>query len=157
MPLRVQQPEPPSDDEQALIDCSPSVVLDRFDLGDYRLKPHHYERLLSVADEIPILTGFDLVLNIRGHTDKSGSERLNLGLSLSRAFEVFAYLQFFFGGTIPVETQVEGLGETSPIPGADAARNRRVELRFCRRPPRPSPPTILTAQGRQRARPTVRR
>ncbi|MCI0422718.1 MAG: OmpA family protein, partial [Acidobacteria bacterium] len=149
MPRLVQQPAPPNGDGQQLVNCSVPVVLDRFELGDYRLRPHHYERLLDVADALTALAGSDVVLSIQGHTDSSGSERLNVGLSLSRAFEVFAFLQFFFGGTIPVETQIEGLGETSPIPGADAARNRRVEFRLCQRPA--APPPIITAARRGRA------
>lgn len=148
-PRLAQQPAPADGAGQELVNCSGPIRLDRFELGNYELRPHHYERLLDVADSLATLADTGFVLNIQGHTDNSGSERLNVGLSLSRAFEVQAYLQFFFGGSLPIDAQIEGLGEAQPIAGANTAANRRVELRLCQRP---APPPILTAGPGRRGR-----
>lgn len=151
-PRLVQQPRAPEEPETDVVNCSNPIIFDRFELGDYRLRPRHYEQLLNVADAVAPLAGTDAVLSIEGHTDTSGDERMNVGLSLSRAFEVMQFLQSVFSGEIPIDLRINGLGETRPIPGADAARNRRVEIRLCSQPPPPPPTTLTQRNGRRQSR-----
>ena len=151
-PQIAQQSQAPDEPETDLVNCSNPVIFDRFELSDYRLRPHHYELLLRVAETIAPLAGTDAALTIDGHTDTSGDERMNVGLSLRRAFEVRQYLQDVLGGVVPIEIRIRGFGETQPIPGAAATRNRRVEIRLCSQPA--PPPPIIQAQrnGRSRSR-----
>ena len=44
-PQLVRQPQAPDQSESDLVNCSKPVIFDRFELGDYRLRPHHYEQL----------------------------------------------------------------------------------------------------------------
>ncbi|WP_048710702.1 OmpA family protein [Microvirga massiliensis] len=68
--------------------------------------------------------------SIDGHTDATGSETYNMGLSLRRAESVVRYLQ-----THGIESRrlaAKGFGESKPLPGRDPfeAANRRVEARL---------------------------
>lgn len=69
-------------------------------------------------------------LNVTGHTDRAGSERYNMALSLRRANAV---KQVLIGEGIPADAIVViGRGESEPlVPTADGVReaqNRRVEI-----------------------------
>jgi hypothetical protein len=127
-----RQPVRPGRARPGLI-CGPVIeTLDKFQVGDYRLRPHHYEKLIRIA---PRLIG--RVVQITGHTDSQGAEVMNAGLSLNRAAEVQRFLAAVGIG----RTIIRGAGETRPIASNATSdgrrRNRRVELRLCRRPPRP--------------------
>jgi len=70
-------------------------------------------------------------VSVEGHTDATGSEDYNLGLSQRRAASVAAYLQ---GQGIDGERlETAGFGEEKPVAANDTrdgrAQNRRVELR----------------------------
>ena len=68
--------------------CNPVVVLDRFERGDYRLRPHHYPLLDQFMRALnwlgAQLHSGALVVRISGHTDSSGAPEIHPGLSFSR-------------------------------------------------------------------------
>jgi outer membrane protein OmpA-like peptidoglycan-associated protein len=116
---------------------SPWVILDDFVVGDYRIRPSHYEKLLNIRDSVKQLLnlGLPISVSIEGFTDSSGKERMNTGLSASRAMEVQTFLVRL---GVPVHNVV-GRGESSPpAPNTSEAgrrKNRRVELRLCQKLP----------------------
>jgi len=126
------------------VTCRLLETLDGFDVGDYRLKPGHYERLMTVARLMPGFTRMRLFLRIEGHTDRSGPDRMNEGLSLNRASEVQSFLTRSCG---PARIEVIGVGEVRPRASNDTTegrrQNRRVEIRLCQLPPPPPPPPIM--------------
>ncbi len=73
-----------------------------------------------------------LLVEVAGHTDSAGNDRLNLGLSERRAYTVRDYL--ISRGVDPASLTARGYGESEPV--ADnvtpegKAENRRVELRI---------------------------
>ena len=132
--------EPPP----AAVTCRLLETMDGFDIGDYRLKPAHYERLMTIARLMAGFTRMRLFLRIEGHTDRSGPDRMNEGLSLNRASEVQSFLTRI-GGQARIE--VVGVGEARPKASNDTAegrrQNRRVEIRLCQLPPPPAPPPMF--------------
>ena len=132
--------EPPP----AAINCRLLETFDGFDVGDYRLKPAHYERLMTIARTMRGFARMGLFLRIEGHTDRSGPDAMNEGLSLNRASEVQSFLTRLGG---PARIEVIGVGEVRPRATNDTAegrrRNRRVEIQLCQVPPPPPPPPIM--------------
>ena len=87
-----------------------------------------YRVLDSVA---LVIKEFDQTnVSIVGHTDSTGSDQYNQGLSERRAQSVSAYLQG--RGVSPARLYNRGMGESQPIASNDTtsgrARNRRVEI-----------------------------
>ncbi len=72
-----------------------------------------------------------LEIEIRGHTDNSGTATFNQVLSENRAKAVYDYL--VLKGMPPIRLSYVGLGATEPIApndtGANKAKNRRVEIK----------------------------
>lgn len=70
-------------------------------------------------------------LLIRGHTDSSGGDALNMKLSEERAQAVVSFLQKI-GNIDPKRIEAKGYGETQPVASNDnaegRARNRRIEV-----------------------------
>ena len=126
------------------VTCRLLETIDGFDVGDYRLKPAHYERLMTIARSMPGFTRMRLFLRIEGHTDRSGADRMNEGLSLNRASEVQSFLTRLGG---PTRIEVIGVGEIRPRASNDTTegrrQNRRVEIRLCQLPPPPLPAPIM--------------
>lgn len=136
----------PKDDLQVL-QCEPDAeIIDGFVVGDYRLLPKHYEKLMKLLDKARASKGAGLTvsLGLTGHTDNSGKERMNSGLSLSRAHEVQT---FFIRQGVPVH-DVSGEGELNPRKPNDSpthmAMNRRVEILMCVTA-KPARPAVRTA------------
>lgn len=69
-------------------------------------------------------------IEIIGHTDASGSDKLNARLSVGRAENVYRHLIQY--GTDPGRIKIAGLGETKlqNTGNPEAAENRRVEIRI---------------------------
>jgi outer membrane protein OmpA-like peptidoglycan-associated protein len=118
-----------------------AIILDDFQVGDYRLRPSHYEKLMAIR-EIAIFArnaGRPISVALEGFTDSSGKEVMNKGLSVSRAAEVQNFLV-----KVGVDVhRAEGRGEPNPKAdnGTEVGRrkNRRVELRLCVLQPPPPP------------------
>jgi outer membrane protein OmpA-like peptidoglycan-associated protein len=116
------------------------VILDTFDVGDYRLKPRHYDLLLELAAQVvnKASSAGGLLLLIDGHADDAGQPFMNIGLSFNRALEVKNFLAEVIAynskNLVSVPLRIKGSGERSPIRGAPKSKNRRVEVRLCRLP-----------------------
>jgi outer membrane protein OmpA-like peptidoglycan-associated protein len=99
-----------------------------FALDSADLNPAFFEVLASVAR---VLAEFDkTVVEIAGHTDSTGTEQYNLGLSERRASSVVQYL--VSQGIDGLRLIRLGLGEAYPVAGNASAEgrqhNRRVEI-----------------------------
>src|SRR6266516_3308365 len=89
-----------------------SVILDDFQVGDYRLRPSHYEKLMAIRDLANVMknAGRPLSVSLTGFTDSSGKELMNRGLALNRAAEVQSFLV-----RVGVSVHgVGGMGESNP-------------------------------------------
>jgi len=101
-----------------------------FDVDRYDIQPQFRPTLDQVAQT---LTAYpQTMIDIYGHTDSTGSDAHNQGLSENRARSVATYLDSH--GVQPVRIATRGFGETQPVadnatdPGR--AANRRVEIRI---------------------------
>jgi outer membrane protein OmpA-like peptidoglycan-associated protein len=113
------------DTPRGLVVSMPDVL---FDINKYALKPAARESLARIAGII--LAYPDLRLEIEGHTDNTGSEDYNQGLSDKRAGTV---RDFLVDKGVDINTVIaRGLGESDPVAPNDTAAgrklNRRVEL-----------------------------
>ena len=99
-----------------------------FELGKAVLLPISKDILLEDAHEL--VTHGELRIEVAGHTDSTGSRRLNRGLSLSRARAVMLFLTRH--GVSSNRMVVRGYAWSRPIASnrtaAGRAQNRRVEL-----------------------------
>lgn len=116
--------------------CQTAVVLDGFRIGEYTLRPHHYDKMMGLTLPAPG------IMVIRGFTDNQGDHNSNIGLSGSRAFEVRQWLFFFTGGKpLAKDVRIQGLGQSNPVASnateAGRSRNRRVEILLCQTQPPP--------------------
>jgi outer membrane protein OmpA-like peptidoglycan-associated protein len=117
----------------------PAVFLDGFEVGDYRLRPPHYEPLLRVVLLGHAASGQPntaVVIVAEGHADDTGLNLMNFGLSFSRALEVSTNLEGWFrrlGDSVVVSPLP--IGENPPlVPNTTPAgrrRNRSVVLTLC--------------------------
>jgi outer membrane protein OmpA-like peptidoglycan-associated protein len=113
------------DSDRGLVVSMPDVL---FDSGQYTLKPAARERLARVAG---IVTAYpELMFEIEGHTDSTGSDDFNQLLSEKRAATVRDYL--VDAGVSINNVVARGFGKTRPIAGNTTAEgrklNRRVEM-----------------------------
>ncbi len=99
-----------------------------FDVDSSQLKPDALNTYAKIAN---VLKTYDsTVIHIVGHTDSTGSDQYNQGLSERRAASVASYM----GGQGLPGTRVrqEGRGESQPISSNDSVegrkRNRRVDI-----------------------------
>jgi OOP family OmpA-OmpF porin len=98
-----------------------------FDLGKSTLRQKSYATLNKVA---ALLIEKNFSLKLAGHTDNTGSMKLNLGLSKDRAESVKAYL--VSQGANASRIEATGYGPNQPIAtnktAAGRQQNRRVEF-----------------------------
>jgi outer membrane protein OmpA-like peptidoglycan-associated protein/Tol biopolymer transport system component len=99
-----------------------------FDTGKSELRPEsspELDRLVTTLNETP-----KMVIEVRGHTDNTGSNEINTKLSQDRADAVREY--FISKGIEPDRVASKGFGESKPVApnDTDAGRqqNRRVEF-----------------------------
>ncbi len=106
-----------------------NLDVDEFDFDSAKLKPEMESALDDVAARIAASKGAES-LNIVGHTDSTGPEDYNQGLSERRAQAVADYLAG--QGVDPARMTTSGMGESSPIADNGTregrAQNRRVEI-----------------------------
>jgi OOP family OmpA-OmpF porin len=106
-----------------------NTTTDHFDFDSAQLKPAMESELDAVAGKIRASRGNEM-LEVVGHTDSTGPEGYNQGLSERRAQAAADYLAG--RGVSASRITVKGMGESSPI--ADnatregRAMNRRVEI-----------------------------
>ncbi len=102
----------------------------RFDHNMANIKEQYYAVLDEVAQVLMEKTPEAIVV-LAGHTDNTGTERYNDGLSVRRADAVASYLTAECG-IPPNRLIVKGYGESAPIAANDTvegrAMNRRVEI-----------------------------
>ncbi|GAB4036254.1 OmpA family protein [Spirosoma jeollabukense] len=99
-----------------------------FDTGKSELRPEsapELDRLVITLNEFPKMT-----IEMRGHTDNTGSNEINNKLSQDRADAVREY--FISKGIEPDRIASKGFGETKPVATNDSEegrqKNRRVEF-----------------------------
>jgi outer membrane protein OmpA-like peptidoglycan-associated protein len=99
-----------------------------FDSDEADIKPQFYDTLNSVA--LVFQEYNKTLIDVVGHTDSSGEDDYNYGLSRRRAGSVAQY--FVSQQLNPERFQVEGRGEAQPIASNDTevgkSQNRRVEI-----------------------------
>jgi outer membrane protein OmpA-like peptidoglycan-associated protein len=99
-----------------------------FDYNSSALRPESRDTLRGLAQNFSRYP--DNVVEVEGHTDSSGSDDYNLGLSEKRATSVRSYL--IEQGVPSSQISARGYGETQPKTSNDTADgrqlNRRVEI-----------------------------
>jgi outer membrane protein OmpA-like peptidoglycan-associated protein len=101
-----------------------------FETNQAAIRPSFYEVLNSVS---MVLKEYDkTIIEVLGHTDATGSDAYNQGLSEQRAASVRSYLAA--QGIDARRVLSQGFGERHPVASNDSAEgrqsNRRVELRL---------------------------
>jgi outer membrane protein OmpA-like peptidoglycan-associated protein len=101
-----------------------------FPINSYQIQPQFFPTLDQVAQTLAQFP--QTMIDIYGHTDPSGGDRINIPLSQNRAQAVANYLAQ--RGVQPVRMATQGFGSSRPIADnsteAGRAQNRRVELRI---------------------------
>ena len=112
------------------------IVDVKFDNDKAIIKPEYFQNLDNTAKEIKAHP--ELVIEIQGHTSKTGEFKHNMKLSDRRALAVKNYL---VDGTHSRNLTVRGYGWTQPIDTNDTeagrANNRRVQLEVNGKPQQP--------------------
>ncbi len=104
-----------------------NLVVEEFDFDSAVLKPEMKSALEDFANKVKASPGHETVTVI-GHTDSTGPEAYNMGLSERRAKAAAAYLESLGIDSITVK----GMGESQPIADNGTregrAQNRRIEI-----------------------------
>jgi len=99
-----------------------------FDTGQYSLKPGAREKLAKISGIV--LAHPTLRLEVEGHTDSVGTDKLNMLLSENRATSVRDFL--IQEGIASTSITFRGFGKSQPVAtndtGTGRQQNRRVEL-----------------------------
>lgn len=111
-----------------VIGTLPTDIL--FDFDKSEIKVEQQGILDNIVDELLAVTP-NAVISLAGHTDNSGSDEYNLGLSQRRANAVADYIRAKYADEMVIAS-VLGLGESKPVATNDTpegrAKNRRVEI-----------------------------
>jgi hypothetical protein len=115
-------------------------VIDGFAFDKSDLGPPQHTKIIAVARHI--MANAIRAVRLLGHTDPVGTPTYNIGLGQRRADAVKRALLATLdrmrpGSAASVSVTTDSAGETQPLPGQPAARNRRVDVFI---PGRPSPP-----------------
>jgi outer membrane protein OmpA-like peptidoglycan-associated protein len=117
-----------TDNGQAILVNLPDGVT--FDVGSATLKPQFRATLDQIAQSLQ--TYPDSLIDVYGHTDSTGSDLYNQGLSERRAKTVADYLAM--RGVSATRVRSQGYGETMPVATNDTPEgrtlNRRVEIKI---------------------------
>ncbi len=104
-----------------------------FNFNSYIIQPESYPLLRELGNALESENLSRRNIAINGHTDSDGTERYNLGLSLSRALAVKQYLTANFN-IMPDNFRALGYGEAMPLisntTAANKQINRRVEIQL---------------------------
>lgn len=116
-------------DYDKIKEIAPAVQI-YFDLGKSEVKKDGLAKLDKLVKELKSKGKFNLI--VTGHTDKSGSDEINLKLSKARAGEVFDYLMEAGVDEEVMDIGFYGSAKPREIEGASAEekkmQNRRVEI-----------------------------
>ena len=100
-----------------------------FPINSYQIQPQFYGTLNQVAQTLAEYPS--TLIDVYGHTDPTGGDRINIPLSQNRAQSVASYLSR--QGVNPARIATQGFGSSQPVAdnGTEAGRaqNRRVEIR----------------------------
>lgn len=103
-----------------------------FDFDQSTLKPEGEARLREIGAILLTITDADI--EVHGHTDSTGPEEYNMGLSHRRAVAVQTFLLANFTQLTQNQFTIRDFGETQPIATNDTrpgrAQNRRVEIKL---------------------------
>ncbi|MFI5253696.1 MAG: OmpA family protein [Bacteroidota bacterium] len=131
-PVEIKQPEPPPpSNDISGINVGQSLVMPdiNFEIGSARLTPGA-KTILDDASQI-MITHPDLEFLIEGHTDSTGTRKLNLSLSKNRALSVKLYLET--KGIDANRLTTQGFGPDKPRASNSTVegrtQNRRIEFR----------------------------
>ncbi|HUO85729.1 MAG TPA: OmpA family protein [Thermoanaerobaculia bacterium] len=112
-------------DARGLIVTLPGIF---FDTGKSELKSGTRNTIDKLVEQLTRVENMSIL--IEGHTDSTGSEEMNMKLSLARANAVRDYL--VSSGVPAARIQTSGRGEEAPVASNDTTagrqQNRRVEL-----------------------------
>ena len=101
-----------------------------FPINSYEIQPQFYPVLNEVAETLKAYPS--TLIDVYGHTDPSGGDRINIPLSQNRAQAVANYLAA--RGVSAARIATQGFGSSQPIADnsteAGRQQNRRVELRI---------------------------
>jgi outer membrane protein OmpA-like peptidoglycan-associated protein len=118
--------------------CWKKLLLNRFEVGNYRLQPHHYDTLLEFSTWFSIPKpppNKHLAIVAVGRGDDTGDELMNYGLGFSRALEVGRWLEAWLAGfNVLTRLIISSKGEKDPlVPNTPTGRqqNRSVEIEGC--------------------------
>ncbi len=104
-----------------------------FDFDSAEIKTEGLEELKALGDRIHAKKASVVDIDIIGHTDSTGPEAYNQGLSERRANAMKDFLVNQHGVDASI-IDVSGMGESSPVAdnatAAGRAKNRRVEVRI---------------------------
>ena len=119
-------PEPEPEPEPEPVYATYYVVF--FDFDSSELSNAAKQTLNEAAEAALAMRPYKII--IRGHTDRAGPDKYNLGLSERRALSVAGYMIDQGAGRFVIDA--EGLGESEPIAktadNVRDGRNRRVEV-----------------------------
>ena len=103
-----------------------------FDLNKATLKSESKTELDKIGNIL--IQASDLIVEVGGHTDATGSDATNVTLSEARAKAVHDYLEKNFPQIKPDNLTSKGYGESKPVASNDTkegrAKNRRVEFKI---------------------------
>ena len=101
-----------------------------FPINSYTIQPQFYPTLNEVSQTLAAYP--QTLVDVYGHTDPTGGDRINVPLSQNRAQAVANYLTQ--RGVSPARIATQGFGSSRPIADnsteAGRAQNRRVEIRI---------------------------
>ncbi|MBV2134636.1 OmpA family protein [Pseudomonas sp. MAP12] len=126
LPQYPEKAAPPAPQDEVIVLSDLGEVLFAFDSA--KLTPAAMATLDTVVEK---LKGSDVVgIKVNGHTDSTGTDAYNQGLSERRAASVVDYL--VSQGVAPDKLTSEGFGESKPVADNASkegrAENRRVEI-----------------------------
>ncbi len=103
-----------------------------FAFDSSNITPEGQAKLRAIGDTLVTIPNADI--EVHGHTDSTGPEDYNMGLSRRRAEAVQNFLLEAFPQLRPSQFTIRAFGETQPIASNDTregrARNRRVEIKL---------------------------
>lgn len=118
---------------QEMIDDSKAVPINNifFESGKHKLKRASFNELNRIIDILNRTQFENVKIQIGGHTDNVGSEKLNNELSKKRAESVSEYL--ISKGIIEAKIETKGYGFSQPVESNSTSlgrqKNRRVEIK----------------------------